>query len=101
MTDRLAGLAAAGVAVWLDDISRQRLSTGVPSAGEPVDGLETGNLDALRRKQAQEDLDALASLGVDYQDVVEKLERDGVASFEQSWLTLLGSVRTQLDGAAG
>ncbi len=35
MTDRLAELSAAGVAVWLDDISRQRLATG--------------ELDALRR----------------------------------------------------
>jgi transaldolase len=28
MTDRLAQLSAAGVAVWLDDLSRERLSTG-------------------------------------------------------------------------
>ena len=37
MTDRLAELSAAGVAVWLDDISRERLATG--------------GLDALRRDQ--------------------------------------------------
>jgi transaldolase len=37
MTDRLAELSAAGVAVWLDDISRERL--------------QTGGLDALRREQ--------------------------------------------------
>ena len=37
MTDRLAELSAAGVAVWLDDISRERLITG--------------GLDALRRDQ--------------------------------------------------
>ena len=37
MTDRLAELSAAGVAVWLDDISRERLATG--------------GLDALRREQ--------------------------------------------------
>src|SRR5258705_9894451 len=36
-TDRLAELAAAGVAIWLDDLSRQRLSTG--------------GLDKLRREQ--------------------------------------------------
>ncbi len=36
MTDRLAELSAAGVAVWLDDVSRQRLATG--------------NLDQLRRE---------------------------------------------------
>src|SRR5947207_174807 len=37
MTDRLAELSAAGVAVWLDDISRERL--------------QTGGLDALRREK--------------------------------------------------
>jgi transaldolase len=37
MTDRLGELSAAGVAVWLDDLSRQRLATG--------------NLDTLRREQ--------------------------------------------------
>src|SRR5690348_15494765 len=37
MTDRLAELSTAGVAVWLDDISRQRLAGG--------------GLDALRRDQ--------------------------------------------------
>jgi transaldolase len=37
MTDRLGELSAAGVAVWLDDLSRQRLATG--------------NLDKLRRER--------------------------------------------------
>jgi transaldolase len=37
MTDRLAELSAAGVAVWLDDLSRPRLTTG--------------SLDKLRREQ--------------------------------------------------
>jgi transaldolase len=37
VTDRLAELSAAGVAVWLDDISRQRLASG--------------SLEALRRDQ--------------------------------------------------
>jgi len=37
MTNRLADLSAAGVAIWLDDISRQRL--------------RSGGLDALRRDQ--------------------------------------------------
>src|SRR3712207_3656270 len=37
MTDRLAELSAAGVAVWIDDLSRVRLTTG--------------GLDALRREK--------------------------------------------------
>jgi transaldolase len=37
MTDKLAELSAAGVSIWLDDLSRQRL--------------ETGGLDALRKSK--------------------------------------------------
>ena len=37
MTDRLSDLSAAGVAVWLDDLSRVRL--------------ESGSLDKMRREQ--------------------------------------------------
>ena len=37
MTDRLAELSAAGVAVWLDDLSRVRL--------------QSGSLDKMRREQ--------------------------------------------------
>src|SRR5215470_12763151 len=37
MSDRLAELTSAGVSIWLDDISRERLITG--------------GLDALRRNQ--------------------------------------------------
>jgi transaldolase len=49
--------------------------------------------------QAQAVLDELASIGVDYNDVVEVLEREGVEKFEASWLQLLESVRHQLDSA--
>ncbi len=45
---------------------------------------------------AQQVLDDLAGLGIDYDDVVETLEREGVAKFEASWVELLGSVSTQL-----
>jgi transaldolase len=46
--------------------------------------------------QAQRVLDDLAGLGIDYDDVVEVLEREGVQKFEASWLDLLGSVDKQL-----
>ena len=46
--------------------------------------------------QAQEVLDRLAELGVDYDDVVDTLEREGVQKFEASWLELGKSVETQL-----
>jgi transaldolase len=47
--------------------------------------------------EAHQVLDDLAALGVDYQDVVETLEREAVEKFEASWNELLSSVQTQLD----
>jgi transaldolase len=49
--------------------------------------------------QAQDVLDRLAALGIDYDDVVDTLEREGVEKFEASWLELSKSVETQLGGA--
>ena len=49
--------------------------------------------------EAQAVLDKLAELGIDYDDVIETLEREGVEKFEASWLQLLDSVRHQLDSA--
>lgn len=46
--------------------------------------------------QAQATLDALAAVGIDYDDVIATLEREGVEKFEASWLELLKSVETQL-----
>ena len=49
MTDRLAQLAAAGVAIWLDDLSRERLSTGKPARGRVrVEASAEGSRVALR-----------------------------------------------------
>ncbi len=45
---------------------------------------------------AQQVLDDLAALGIDYDDVIATLEREGVEKFEASWLELLKSVETQL-----
>ncbi|GAA1057207.1 transaldolase [Agromyces luteolus] len=44
-------------------------------------------------------LDALASVGVDYDDVTEVLEREGVDKFVVSWNELLDTVRTALEAA--
>jgi transaldolase len=46
--------------------------------------------------QAQEVLDRLAAIGIDYDDVIATLEREGVEKFEASALELLKSVETQL-----
>jgi transaldolase len=42
-------------------------------------------------------LDGLASLGIDYDDVVRVLESEGVEKFEASWIGLLESLEAQLD----
>jgi transaldolase len=48
-------------------------------------------------EDAQQVLDRLAAIGIDYDDVVETLEREGVEKFETSWTQLLESVQHQLD----
>ncbi|HKE63051.1 MAG TPA: transaldolase [Micromonosporaceae bacterium] len=48
---------------------------------------------------AQKVLDDLAALGVDYHDVVDTLEREGVDKFEASWNEMRSSVVSQLTAA--
>jgi transaldolase len=63
--------------------------------GEIRDDAVTGSYAKARKV-----LDDLAAIGVDYDDVVDTLEREAVEKFEASWNELLASVTTQL-GAAG
>ena len=46
---------------------------------------------------AKKVLDDLASVGIDYDDVVEVLEVEGVQKFEDSWKQLLEGLQRQLD----
>ena len=46
--------------------------------------------------EAQQVLDDLKAAGIDYDDVVALLEREGVQKFEDSWAELLDSVKEQL-----
>ncbi len=48
---------------------------------------------------AQGVLDALAAAGVDYGDVVQLLEDEGLQKFEQAWEDLISSVTDQLEKA--
>lgn len=48
---------------------------------------------------SNEVLDTLADLGIDYDEVVEKLEVEGVKKFEDSWEELLGKLQASLDAA--
>jgi transaldolase len=49
---------------------------------------------------ARKTLDDLAAIGVDYDDVVDTLEREGVEKFAASWQELLDGVQKSLDAAA-
>ncbi|HEX8487733.1 MAG TPA: transaldolase [Propionibacteriaceae bacterium] len=51
------------------------------------------------KAEAQEVLDSLASLGIDFDDVVDVLEKEGVQKFDASWDELVGTVQTALDEA--
>ncbi len=48
---------------------------------------------------ARAHLDALADAGIDYDDVIRTLQKEGVDKFVDSWHELLDTVRAALDGA--
>ena len=50
-------------------------------------------------RDATEVMAALAEIGVDYDDVVDKLERDGLTTFQASWAALTETVRHKLAAA--
>ena len=50
---------------------------------------------------AREVLDQLAAVGIDYDDVVLTLEREGVEKFEASWVDLIAAVDKELEQKAG
>ncbi len=50
---------------------------------------------------AKKVLDDLAAVGVDYEDVVDTLEREGVEKFAASWKELLDGVTKSLNAAKG
>lgn len=54
-----------------------------------------------RYRQARADLDAIAQMRIDYDEVVRLLEDEGVAKFEASWLELLDEVGASLARLAG
>jgi transaldolase len=64
--------------------------------GEVAGDQVTTNYDEARQVMGD-----LAKLGVDYDDVIETLENEGVDKFVKSWDELVETVRGQLDGAQG
>jgi transaldolase len=50
-------------------------------------------------EQSKAELDALAAIGIDYDDVVKLLEEEGVKKFDDSWKGLLDTLAGQLRAA--
>ncbi|MGX5358346.1 transaldolase [Kocuria sp. KH4] len=59
----------------------------------------TGDTITGAYEESNELLDRIAGVGVSYQEVVEKLEAEGLTKFEDSWAELLETVRAALDNA--
>src|SRR5258707_4577576 len=90
MTARLAELSAAGVAVWLDDISRERLVTG--------------GLDGLRRDQHVVGVTSNPTIFAkaladsdDYTEQVDDLRLRGVTGEEAGRMIMSQDVRWACD----
>jgi transaldolase len=63
-------------------------------------GRITGDTVTGGYEQARADLDALAAVGVSYDDVVRVLEEEGVQKFATSWNELLESTKAELERLA-
>lgn len=68
----------------------------VADHGEVAGDQVTGHYD-----DAAATMQAVADAGVDYDDVIAQLEKEGVEKFVASWDELLETVKGQLDGAKG
>jgi transaldolase len=64
-------------------------------------GQITGDTIRPNYAKAQQALDALKAVGIDYDDVVRVLEDEGVEKFETSWNELTESTQAELDRLAG
>jgi len=62
-------------------------------------GVIKGDVVATSFAGAHEVIDALEGFGIDYDDVTETLEKEGVDKFNASWAELLETVRGALEGA--
>ena len=62
-------------------------------------GVVRGDTVTTAYAEAQQVLDDLKAAGIDYDDVVQQLEDEGVKKFEDSWNDLIRSVTEQLEKA--
>jgi transaldolase len=62
-------------------------------------GEVTGDQVTTKYDDARQVMDDLKKLGIDYDDVIETLENEGVDKFVKSWDELVETVKGQLDGS--
>ncbi len=105
MTSRLHTLSALGQSVWIDFLSRGMLESGTLAqavARDAVVGVTSNPTifakalsggDAFDEQiEAQYLFNKLYAAGVDYDDVVRELEREGVDKFADSFSQLIEDV---------
>ncbi|GAA3069078.1 hypothetical protein GCM10020000_61930 [Streptomyces olivoverticillatus] len=85
--------------LYVDDLVAPNTVNTMPEAtleATADHGQITGDTVRGTYEQAKAELDALAKLGISYDDVVQLLEDEGVDKFEQSWNDLLKSTEAEL-----
>jgi transaldolase len=86
-TKYVGGLIAAGTVSTMPGPTLEAFADHGHASGDTI----TGTYDAAR-----DVLDQLAAAGIDFDDVTEYLERDGLAKFEKSWAELGATVAAEL-----
>ncbi len=81
-------LVAAGTVSTMPEATLHAVADHAQLRGDTV----TGTYDEAKSALAE-----LAAVGIDYDDVVATLERDGVENFADSWHELLSSMASQLE----
>ena len=87
-TKYVAGLVAPGTVNTMPGATMEAFADHGVVSGDTI----TGAYEGSRRL-----LDQLAAAGVDFDDVTEYLERDGLAKFEKSWGELGATVAAELE----
>jgi transaldolase len=87
-TTYFAGLIAAGTVNTMPGPTLEAFADHGQVSGDTM----TGSYDAARHV-----LDQLAAAGIDFDDVTEHLEHEGLAKFEKSWSELGATVTAELD----
>lgn len=85
--------------LYVDDLVAPNTVNTMPEAtleATADHGRITGDTVRGTYEQAKAELDALAELGISYDEVVQLLEDEGVDKFEQSWNDLLKSTEAEL-----